>query len=202
MNLVNKKFGRLKVHNLEGKRNHRLMWMCKCDCGRVAVVTTSSLLSGKTQSCGCLRIECLIVRNTTHGKYSHPLYGRWSTMIGRCENKNHFHYKDYGGRGITVCRRWHKFEKFLEDMEDGFKLGLEIERKNNSGNYSPSNCVWATRTEQTNNSRKNVRIEKDGVSKTVSQWARTTGIGRSTIQARIARLGWTPERAVSTPVNL
>lgn len=96
------------------------------------------------------------VVHTRHGDYTSPLYKVWNSMLQRCENPKDKRFYDYGGRGITVCKAWHKYEKFKEWSVD-YKPGLSIERKNNDRGYCPSNCKWATRYEQQVNRRKSSR---------------------------------------------
>ena len=93
-----------------------------------------------------------ISRSTTHGMSKTLIYKVWGQMIQRCENPKVLGYKNWGGRGISVCERWHKFENFYADVGDPPK-GLTLDRINNDGNYEPTNWRWATRKEQTNNSR-------------------------------------------------
>jgi len=83
---------------------------------------------------------------------------------------------DYGGRGIRVCQRWlDSFECFLQDMGPRPSAHHSIERKDNDGDYEPNNCRWATRTEQANNKRNNLRVPIGEVTKTLSQWCRERG---------------------------
>lgn len=114
-----------------------------------------------------------------------PEYGSWAAMLTRCRNKNNPGFKNYGGRGITVCERWMDFSNFLADMGLRPSMRHSLERKNNEGNYEPGNCKWATRAEQANNKRNNRIIEFNGLALTVSNWARRIGIKEATLFRRL-----------------
>lgn len=159
--MVGQKFDRWTVIAESGRSKcGQPTWECICACGNVRVVDGNSLRRGLSKSCGCLREESFIIRITTHGMKGTPTYKTWLDMLQRCNNLNNSHYPDYGGRGITVCDRWLKFEDFFEDM--GKRLdNLTLERINNNKGYSPDNCKWATRTEQS----RNQRVRKDNVIK-------------------------------------
>lgn len=128
--------------------------------------------------------------------YTLPWYGSYKSMMDRCYRKKAKNYPLYGGRGITVCDEWHNIENFEKwANESGFEVGFTLERIDVNGNYCPENCRWATMKEQTNNRRNTVRIEYNGESHTISEWADIFGINRSTLNNRIYR-GWSIEKAL------
>lgn len=176
------------------------LWKCLCKCGKHTVVSRAHLRTGHTKSCGCYRFILPTTMNVKHGfarvGKHHPVYRCWRAMLLRCRNKND---PDYGGRGITVCEQWLKFENFYEDMGPTWKDGLQIERKDVNGNYEPSNCIWADRIEQANNKRNNRHITANGATHTTAEWARITGLSATLIQQRIDVLGWSPEEAINKP---
>ena len=136
-------------------------------------------------------------KNRRHGCSNPPTpeYRVWQSMLDRCRRNAHPFFCNYGGRGISVCRRWRKFELFFRDMGSRPTLRHWLERKDNSKGYSPKNCVWATASEQANNRRNNIVLSFDGISLTKSQWARRIGIPVSTLEARLSR-GWGLRRAL------
>lgn len=155
--LLNKKFGRLKVLGREGTDNHgKAVWLCLCDCGETAYVTSGDLNSGHTKSCGCLHKQVAKSSSTIHGHAGKcgvtPTYISWYGMIQRCTNSNNKDYKYYGGRGISVCASWKTFLGFFTDMGVRPK-GKTIDRIESDGNYEPDNCRWATYRQQSANRR-------------------------------------------------
>lgn len=126
----------------------------KCSCGKEFKAVTPNIKNGHTNSCGCFKKQQIINSHIIHGMRKHPIYNTWSHILSRCTNTNNSRFKDYGGRGITVCDRWrYSFENFRDDMFPTWEEGLTIDRINNDGNYEPSNCRWVNSTIQNRNQR-------------------------------------------------
>lgn len=140
----------------DSRKGH--VWLCKCDCGNFVNVPSNKLRRKHTKSCGCLKWDLNIERSTTHGQGNKTNrtaeYRAWAAMKTRCYNPKIIHFEHYGGRGITVCDRWlNSFENFLADMGERPSSKHTLDRKEVNGNYSPENCCWATKTEQSRNQR-------------------------------------------------
>ncbi len=129
------------------------------------------------------------------------IYHSWQDMIFRCTNSKYKSYKNYGGRGIIVCRQWLKFENFNKVMGKNWEPGITIERKDNDKGYFPKNCYWATRKEQARNRRNNRLILYCGKLQCLAVWSEETGILSETLSARIYRYGWSIRKAFTTPVR-
>jgi hypothetical protein len=127
-------------------------------------------------------------------------YEAWLRMNARCTNQNSKDYKNYGGRGITVCERWKIFQNFFTDMGPR-PNGYSLDRINNNGNYEPSNCRWATREQQNSNKRSNRNFTINGITGNMTQLAHHFGLTQRTVWARIDHLGWSPKKAFLTPVR-
>jgi hypothetical protein len=201
LDLIGKRFGRLTVlEKLEERKNRQVMWRCLCDCGNTDVVSTSELRFGRHSSCGCYQKERASVANKTHGESNTRLYSIWCAMIARCENKGAESYRNYGGRGISICEEWRSdFTAFRDwSLEQGYDDTLSIDRIDTNGNYEPSNCRWATRSVQMNNTRRSKRYTYRGETKTLKEWSDSEGIEYRFLKSRLAR-GWTIEKALTEP---
>lgn len=195
--LKGRKYGRLAVVERVANKGDKVAWKCKCDCGNETIVTTTALQSGNTKSCGCLLHE----RITKHGMYKTKLYKTWNNMISRCYCNSFRNFKNYGGRGITVCKEWKEdFQTFADwALSHGYSDELTLDRIDVNGNYEPSNCRWITNKEQQHNKRSNRYITFNGKTHTLKQWSEITGIHPKTISTRIDR-GWTIEEALTKGV--
>ena len=157
--MVGRRFGRLVVLDKPPiKENNEYHWFCLCDCGvETEPISGHSLRRGVSNSCGCLARERRLAGTKTHGKGKTRLYRIYHNMKSRCYNKNRERYKNYGGRGISVCDEWlADFKAFYDwSMANGYSDELQIDRIDVNGNYEPSNCRWVTVTDQANNKRNN-----------------------------------------------
>lgn len=153
MNLNGQRFGKLVVIGESKKRaNGSVHWWCQCDCGNLTCVSGSQLKLKRKKSCGCLQKEITLARQITHNQSKSRTFRIWDNMLTRCNNPNSDRYHDYGGRGIKVCKKWHIFQNFYNDMGD-CPEGHSIERVDNDGPYSPSNCKWIPLCQQVWNTR-------------------------------------------------
>jgi hypothetical protein len=199
--MTGQRFGRLVVlrqHPERSPSDRTVRWVCQCDCGNVAVRHGTTLRKGEAVSCNCRQRE-VGPETRIHGKSNTSIYNIWQGMLSRCEDLKDRSYPRYGGRGISVCERWHEFANFYADMGDK-PSGKTLDRINNDGNYEPGNCRWATPAEQARNTRRNVFVEFAGRRMILTDWAREAGIAPSVLGGRL-RKGWTIERALTAPIN-
>ena len=174
------------------KGKHCTMLECKCDCGNTTIVQKYQIIKGITKSCGCLQKQVMLKRITKHGMYGTHIYIIWDDMIGRCYRKSSSRYDRYGGRGITVCNEWKKFESFYEyvsKLPHYGEQGYTINRIDNDGNYEPGNVEWSDKETQANNTSRNHYLTFNNKTRTIAQWSKETVICCSTIHSRIKR-GW------------
>ena len=204
--LAGKRFDRLCViERVENNKYGNSVWLCQCDCGKQLRVRGDSLIKGNTKSCGCLRTEKVIERAKTHGKTNTKCYMEWANMKARCYNPNNKQYKDYGGRGITICDSWlndfEAFYNYISTLPHFNEKGYTLNRIDNNGNYEPNNVEWADSITQANNKRNNHLITYNGKTQSLSQWAIEIGLNRSTLEQRINKYHWSIEKALTTPIK-
>lgn len=206
-NLIGCVFGKITVvdfadsiKNSDGKSVR--MWKCQCECGTVKNIRSCNLQRGGSLSCGCVAREKSRQRAThgyARGGKTPREYWVWVSMHQRCENENNKSFRNYGGRGIKVCERWESFGEFMNDMGYRPSSRHTIERIDNDGHYSPDNCRWATRHDQSRNTRQNHLIAFNGTTQCLADWAYQLGMSFNTLEKRL-RDGWTEEDALTTPV--
>ncbi len=202
INIVGNRYGRLVVMGRAPNKGRSTAWNCLCDCGNTAIVASQDLRKGHTKSCGCLHRESFQIvgrSNKKHGEANSRLYKTWSAMKVRCNDKNSPSFKDYGGRGIRVCDEWKEFTPFyMWAIRNGYSDELTLDRIDVNGDYEPSNCRWTTQMEQSNNKRNNHFVSIGGVTHTIAEWSRISGISKVTIRSRLEK-GWSAKNAVFHP---
>ena len=204
IDLTGKKFGRLYVVKRIGStKYHQPLWLCKCDCGNETILCGQAIRSGHTISCGCYNKEEVSKLHKKHGDFGTRLYTIWSHMIQRCYNPNDAKFKNYGARGIIVCEKWkNDYREFKEwAINNGYSNDLTIDRINVNGNYEPSNCRWVDNYVQENNRTNNRLFTIDGITHTVSEWARIYNKKPSLVIQRINIYGYSINDALTTPIK-
>lgn len=204
--LTGKRFGMWSViERADNDSYGKARWKCICDCGNVSIVSSGNLISGKSKCCGCERKAKTIKISTKHGMCHERIYRIYRGMVSRCNNKNNYSFKNYGGRGISVCDNWlgdSGFENFYKwSIENGYSEELTIDRIDVNGNYEPDNCRWTTVNQQANNMRTNRVYVFNNESHTLSEWAKISGINYLTLRSRIDDLGWEFKKALTEPVQ-
>ena len=198
---IGETFGRWTVVGGVERKGRELYFLSRCVCGVEKQISKANPLSGRSKSCGCLSVELIKQRCTTHGQTRSALYAVWNMMKQRCTNPNNIQFSDYGGRGITVDPDWMKFENFYADMGDAPFPGASIERKDTNKGYSKANCVWADRQTQNSNTRKSVRFWVRGEELSIRELAEKYNINVQTLRSRLYIYGMSAEEAVTTPVR-
>lgn len=197
--LIGQRFNNLIVVSREPSLNGKSRWKCKCDCGNITIVSGYNLKNNSVKSCGCL----LHLPHNTHHLSKTAICKTWYKMRQRCYNKNDKAYKDYGGRGITICDEWNDSpESFYKwSIENGYSDGLSIDRIDNNKGYEPSNCVWSTPKQQANNRRTCIIFFHNGKKQNLMQWCEELNLPYKVIHSRIYKSGWSFEKAITTPIK-
>jgi hypothetical protein len=192
-------FGNFTVlKELEQKGNLR-MFLFRCVCGKEVVRPLGQVKGLFLKSCGCLRP--VPIHSLTHGMTGTRIYRIWQGIKNRCYNKNRKAYKNYGGRGISVCNEWMHFEPFMKwSLLSGYTDDLSIERIDFNGNYEPDNCKWITFSQQASNKRNVNIIEIGGIRKCMAEWCRIYNVPISRVIAR-KKYGWDLVKALTVPAN-
>lgn len=196
--------GRLRIVAFNGVKatgtSRATYFTFECDCGRRFEAQKSNVV-GRRTDCGCSRAAAY--KTAPPNSRVHPLFNAWAGMIDRCRRPENRSYRDYGGRGVSVCPRWRLgeagktgFECFVEDLGPRPTAQHTIERVDNAGNYEPGNCMWLGKGDQSKN-RRGVKLVRIGDrAQTIPDWCAETGVGYWTAIRRIKR-GWPPDRAVT-----
>lgn len=191
--LTGERFGRLTVLEPTSKRHHRcVIWLCRCDCGKLIEVNGAYLRNRETSSCGCLHDEMASERFSKamkkHGGYYDRLHRIWSGMLTRCRNPNSKPYPRYGGRGIKVCEVWeHSYQAFKDwayanGYDEKAPYGeCTIDRIDVNGNYCPENCRFIPLAQQSRNMTTNRKVTVDGETHCIAEWAEILGVSPATI---------------------
>lgn len=200
--LVGKKSRRLTVIKFYGNNESKeSLWLCSCSCGGSKIVRSSLITNKTAKSCGCLKKEILLARNTKHNRSKTKLYYVWAGMKARCGNKKHISYPWYGAKGVDVCKEWKtnylSFEKWA--LNNGYKEGLCIGRINPNKNYSPSNCRFITQSQNNLESPKTIYFNGETATE-ASKRLGCLGKKADLVASRI-RNGWEIEKAFTTPIN-
>lgn len=197
IDLIGSRFGRLTVVVAAESKKKQRQWVCRCDCGNEKTVSTALLRGGITKSCGCLKADNGRAKKT-HGFRSHPAYIVWAKIVQRCTNPSVERYPQYGGRGITICDEWrHDPESFCKwAIQNGFAVGLQIDRIDNNKGYSPDNCRFVTVKQNCRNRTTTRWIEYKGTRRSAAEWAEQAGISYSTMMRRLNVLGWPVGQAI------
>lgn len=189
-----------------GKGTRPCHWLCLCICGKRIEVRGEYLRRKRTKSCGCCMAELVSKGKSKHGHSvtqdasKMKMYNVWISMRDRCNRPSKPGYQNYGGRGITVCERWNSFANFLADMGNRPSPKHSIDRIDNDSGYSPENCRWATRQQQSENRRNVHKVSMNGITDTIKKHCRRLGINYGTITSRI-RAGEEPIAAMKRKIR-
>jgi hypothetical protein len=192
--MIGMKFNKLTVLEQNAtSESKKLHYRCACECGAFSIVDGAALRSGNTKSCGCRRKVVSSDKAFKHGYVGTKTYGVWESIKKRCLDTKNRSYKDYGGRGITICDEWKdNFLSFLKDMGEAPEKCV-IDRIDNEKSYEPGNCRWITQKENCRNKRNNIRLSLGGETRLLVEWAELLNVSQTILRKRHAR-GFTDEQ--------
>lgn len=201
IDLTGQRFLRLIALNIWFRKDKKIYWKCACDCGKFVAVEGGCLRDKKTKSCGCYQQERRGKSSITHGKSETVEYFIWTDLFSRCYNKKRAAYKNYGGRGIKICKRWHNFENFLADMGERPDPKLTLDRIDNNKGYCKNNCRWATVKQQAHNKRCTVYIMYKGKKRVLTELEKELGFKYRTLYQRLFKYKWPRNKAFTEPAK-
>lgn len=200
LNLAGIRFGHLVALHRDGRIKRAAAWLCQCDCGNQIRRRADRLSARRTSSCGTCDFHYPAKFKPSLRRDHASEYNSWESMWKRVTDKKRHNWAAYGARGITVCKAWEDFATFFRDMGTKPTKQHTIERKNNDGNYEPSNCRWATRAEQYRNMQRSVFVVYEGEQMLLTDLTAKLGLSRSVVYGRLNN-GWTIEESITTPVR-
>jgi hypothetical protein len=204
IDLTGQRFGRLVVLSYGETRGKVAYWRCACECGVEKLIAGTSLKSGHSTSCGCVRREIVAEKNHKHGFARRWLKGRWyiiwNGMMARCHSEKHPDYPQYGGRGVVVCEEWRDAANFIAwcEAHEPVPLDLSIDRyPDGDGPYAPNNCRFATDGEQVRNRSMSIWVDINGERLVLKDAVAKYGVvSYSCAKVRVREFGWKPIDAV------
>lgn len=196
LNQLKPKDSKLTVIKIVYNKDNYKMALCRCSCGKIKEVDCFLFVKSKTKSCGCLRRENQIKVTKYSGASKTKEYQSWHNMISRCYDPKRKGYELYGGRGITVCKRWRSYNNFYKDMKQTDPEKFVLDRIDPNGNYEPSNCRWLSKSESSRNRRCVVNYFLDGHFCTLAEHARRLNIGVATVRGRVKN-GWPKDNIIT-----
>lgn len=196
--LDGQRFGLLTVLSRAPSAGGYAMWNCRCTCGAEIIVGGNRLRQGRKNRCASKVHKVQRTMSLTLEYRSE--YQSWGSMRDRCTNPAHKNYKNYGGRGITICDRWNSFQNFMLDMGRKPDPKFTIEREDVNGNYEPKNCRWISRADQGRNKRNSVFVIYKGKRMLLIDLVEELGLSRGVVYGRL-KAGWTLAQSIALPLH-